>query len=256
MSPSVTLEYFAKRTRARLKQTLPPSARQLVRGLVGERLGPPVGKVDFGDLCRTQPVSLNFGFDRGTPIDRYYIERFLAAHALDIRGRALEIGDAAYCKRFGGDRITHQDVLDISPDAAQATIIGDLSESGLLPEGAFDCLVLTQTLHLIYDMGAAVAEMHRALRPGGLVLLSVPGISQLDRGEWGKSWYWSLTQHSARRLFAEVFGPENVEVEAYGNVFAATAFLQGIAVEEVDSARLDCYDEAYPVTLAVRARKV
>ena len=96
---------------------------------------------------------------------------------------------------------------------------------GVLPPAAFDCLVLTQTLHLVYDLASAVRQMHRALRPKGVVLLTVPGISRIDRGEWRESWCWSLTEASARRMFSDVFGTDQVEVETHGNVFAAVAFL-------------------------------
>ncbi len=43
-----------------------------------------------------------FGYDRGLPIDRYYIERFLANNASDIRGHVMEIADNIYMRRFGG----------------------------------------------------------------------------------------------------------------------------------------------------------
>jgi glycosyltransferase involved in cell wall biosynthesis/SAM-dependent methyltransferase len=254
-SPSVTVLHVAKSGIRILKKWVPPVLRQRVKRLFGKSRMPAVGAVDFGDFHGTRPISSDFGFERGTPIDRYYIGKFLSAHAADIKGRALEVGDAAYCARYGAGKITSQDVLHVSSGAPGATIVGDLSQSGVLPEGAFDCLLLTQTLHLVYDMRAAVTEMHGALRPNGVVLLTFPGISQLDRGEWGKTWYWALTQHSAHRMFAEIFGSQNVVVEAYGNVFAATAFLQGLALEEVDCAKLDDYDEAYPVTIAVRAWK-
>jgi len=226
-----------------------------LRRILGQGTKPPLGAVDLGDFNRVTPISANFGFDRGTPIDRYYIERFLHHHRADIQGRALEVGDDAYCRRFGGDRITRQDVLHISSEAPAATIVGNLADSGILPAEAFDCLVVTQTLHLIFDMRAAVVEMHRALKRGGVLLLTVPGISQIDRGEWGETWFWSLTRHSAVRLFADVFGSENVVVEQFGNVFAAGAFLQGLAVEEVDESRLDVVDASYPVIVAVRARR-
>jgi glycosyltransferase involved in cell wall biosynthesis len=216
---------------------------------------PAVGKVDFGDFGGTDPVSRDFGFDRGTPIDRYYIEQFLTQQANQVRGRVLEVGDASYSKRFGGSAITQQDVLHVTAGAKGATIIGDLMDPGLLPEAAFDCMILTQTLHLIYDMRVAIRHIHRALRPGGLVLLTVPGITPLDRGEWSETWSWSLTPYSARRLFAECFSSDETLVSAYGNVFAATAFLQGVALEEVDSRKLDELDPAYPVIVAVRARK-
>jgi hypothetical protein len=48
---------------------------------------PQPGAVDFGDLRRLAPVSRHFGVDRGTALDRYYIEGFLARHATDVRGR-------------------------------------------------------------------------------------------------------------------------------------------------------------------------
>jgi SAM-dependent methyltransferase len=209
--------------------------------------------VDLGDLDSTEPVSLEFGYDRGTPIDRFYIERFLGGHCAHIRGRALEVADPSYSERFGSG-ITHQDVLHIR-DEPGATIVGDLSSPDVLPANAFDCILLTQTLQLIYDLPAAVEQLHRALAVGGVVLATVPGVSSIDRYEWGASWFWSLTEASARRLFAAEFGEENVEISCYGNVFAATCFLQGLATEEVDQGKLAVRDAAFPLVLGVRALK-
>jgi SAM-dependent methyltransferase len=209
----------------------------------------------FGVLGTTQPISTSFGFDRGTPIDRYYIERFLAGNAALIRGRTLEIGDDSYTARFGGARTSRRDVLHVTPGHPGASFTGDLATTGTLPADAFDCAVITQTLHLVYDMAAAVRELHRALRPGGSLLVTVPGISQIDKGEWGKTWFWALTPVSARRLFEPLFGEQSVTVQAFGNVFAATVFLQGLAVEDVPQHKLEVIDEAYPVTVAVRAIK-
>jgi SAM-dependent methyltransferase len=105
-------------------------------------------------------------------------------------------------------------------------------------------------------MHAAVEQLHRALRPGGILLLTVPGISQIDRGEWGASWYWALTPAAVQRLLGDVFGSELVAVESHGNVFAATTFLQGLAVEEIDVRRLAPHDPAYPVIVTARALKL
>ncbi len=230
-----------------------PVLRRAIRSLrlVKQRAG-----LRLGRFAYTTPLSRQFGFDRGLPIDRHYIERFLAAHATDIRGRALEIGDDDYCRRFGGPRIVQQDVLHVHAENPLATIIGDLSTPGVLPDTVFDAIVLTQTLHLIYDMAAAVEHIRRALKPGGVALVTVPGITPIDRDEWGASWFWSLTPAAMQRLFADAFGAENVTVSAYGNVFAATAFLHGVAVEEVSQAKLDPYDEAFPVIVAVRVQAV
>lgn len=217
-------------------------------------LTPRPGRIDFGNLGTTRPISADFGWDRGTPVDRVYVERFLDANHADVRGRALEIGDASYCRRFGSG-VTRQDVLHVDPANRDATIIGDLSQPDVLPPDGFDCLLITQTLHLIFDMGQAAAQLHRALAPGGVLLLTVPGITPIDRREWTDSWYWSLTAAAVRRLFEPLFGAENMAVEAYGNVYAATCFLQGLAAEEVDRAKLDPTDPAFPVVVALRARK-
>jgi SAM-dependent methyltransferase len=211
------------------------------------------GGVDFGSFATTAPISREFGYDRGRPIDRYYIESWLGRHACDIRGRALEVGDALYCRRFGAGRVTRQEVLHVRPDEPGATLTGDLAAGGVLPAASLDSIVLTQTLHLIYDMRAAVAEIRRGLAPGGVALVTVPGISQVDADEWGSSWCWSLTEHSARRLFEDEFGAGKVQVETFGNVYAATAFLQGLAFEEVDRRKLDVRDPCYPVVVAIRA---
>ena len=252
-APRVAITQAIGGIRRRVAALLPSRLRE--RLLRGRERVPPVGRVNLGDLRRVTPVSQCFGFDRGLPIDRYYIERFLARHASEIAGRVLEIGDDSYTRRFGGSRVAHSDVLHVHRGNPRATIVGDLTDPGVLPAGAFDCIVLTQTLQLIYDVRLAIRQIHRALAPGGTVLVTAPGISQVDRGEWGKTWFWSFTPAALERLFGETFGPEAVMIERYGNVFAATTFLQGLAVEEIETADLDPIDPAYPVIIALRARK-
>lgn len=235
---------------AGLRLALPEGAYRSLRQAIRRSLAPARGNVP----ARAEPLSRSFGYDRGTPIDRWYIERFLGGHAGDIRGRVLEIGDDAYSRRFGR-RIERQDVLHVTPGSPGATIVGDLSQDGTLPPNAFDCLVITQTLHLVYDMRAGIEQMHRSLAPGGVLLLTVPGVSSVDAGEWGGTWYWSLTPAALERLLGEAFGAGNVEVETFGNVYAATSFLQGLAIEDVDPALLGAADEAYPMVVCARARR-
>jgi SAM-dependent methyltransferase len=213
---------------------------------------PPAGHVDLGALRRVQPIDRDFGFGRGWPVDRYYIDAFLERHAGDVRGRVLEVKDSAYTRRFGSDRVTRGDVLDVDAANPMATVVADLENGAGLPDGAFDCVILTQTLHLIYDLRAALRALHRSLAPGGVLLLTVPGITKVDAGI---PWYWSFTAASARRLLQEVFPPEGVHVEAFGNVLAAVAFLEGLAVDELSPEELDVRDAEYPVCITVRAVK-
>lgn len=208
------------------------------------------------DLRRLEPVSRTFGVDRGTPIDRYYIENFLAAHRGDIAGRVLEIGDATYTRRFGGERVTRSDILHTPPGGRSATLVGDLASAEGIPRDAFDCIILTQVLPFIFDVRAAIATCHASLKTGGVVLATVPCISQIsqfDMERWGD--YWRFTSLSARRLFEDVFGTPNVEVEAYGNALAATAFIQGLATEELETGELEHRDPVYEMIITLRALK-
>jgi SAM-dependent methyltransferase len=212
--------------------------------------------VDFGSLRRLAPISRRWGKDRGLPIDRYYIEKFLAENTRDIRGRVLEVGDASYTRRFGGDRVTHVDVLHAAPGNPNATIVADLARGDALPTAAFDCLILTQVLHVIADPAAAVRTVHRILRPGGVVLATLAGISQVSRWDlerWGDS--WRFTTKAARSLFTSEFPPELVSVESHGNVLAAIAFLHGLATRDLRREELDFNDPDYQLLIAVRAEK-
>lgn len=254
--PELPWSEFKNRALRALKKQL---RNGRLHGLIARARGtwpPPLGTVQFGQLAGTTPVSLDFGWDRGTPVDRYYIEQFLQTQAADIRGRVLEIADDAYSARFGGPRVTKQDILHLNAGSAKATIVGDLSKPGVLPESTFDCILLTQTLHLIFDLSQAAHRLYSALRPGGILLLTVPGISAIDRGEWGANWLWSFTGTSIGRLFEPYFGAKGLQVDAHGNVFSATAFIQGVALEEVDSSKLAINDPAYPVIITLRAEKL
>jgi SAM-dependent methyltransferase len=217
---------------------------------------PSVGWVKFGSLRRLQPISRVFGFERGQCIDRYYIEKFLARHAEDIRGHVLEISDNTYTKRFGGERVTKSDVLHVREGNLNATIVADLTCADHVPSDAFECIIFTQTLQFIYDVRVALRTLYHILKPGGVVLATFPGISQISRYDmdrWGDC--WRFTMLSARRLFEEVFPPPNVMVEAHGNVLTAIAFLHGMAAEELRQDELEYRDPDYEVLITVRAVK-
>lgn len=212
--------------------------------------------VNLGDLRRVTPVSRVHGTDRGSPVDRYYIEKFLSANAADVKGRVLEFDDDAYTRRFGGEKVSAGDVLHVEEGYEGATITADITDAPHIPVGTFDCIICTQTLMYIYEVRAAVMTLQRILKPGGVALITFPGISQISRFDmdrWGE--FWRFTTLSAGRLFAEAFQPENVSVEAHGNVLSAAAFLYGLCAEELRPDELDHQDPDYEVLITVRARK-
>ncbi len=197
------------------------------------------------------------GFDRGSPIDRYYMEKFLCRHAGDIRGRVLEFGDDRYTRRFGEERVTGSDVLDVRTDNPKATLVADLIGANSLPSDTFDCIICVQTLQFIYDVRAAVRELFRLLKPGGVLLVTAHGVGKVVRKEgvdpWGE--YWRFTGQSLGRMLRDAFPCGDIALEAYGNVFAAASSLYGLAAEELRAEELDRFDSDFAVIVAARAAK-
>jgi SAM-dependent methyltransferase len=220
---------------------------------------PPIGAVRFGSLRRLAPISVQWGDDRGGPVDRYYIEKFLAENRRAVHGRVLEIAEDVYSRWFGGRRVTRFDILEYRQgEHPRATFVGDLTTADHIPGDVFDCVIVTQTLQLIYDVEAAVATIHRILRPGGVALVTMPGISQLNRRDcetWGDYWCWGFTTRSAARLFEGNFAGGDVRVASHGNVLAATAFLYGLGRGELRRRELDHHDPDYQLLITVRACK-
>ena len=217
---------------------------------------PGVGEIDFGDLRRVSPISRTWGFDRGLPVDRYYIERFLAQHASDIRGRTLEVGDNKYTRRFGADQVTASDVIDVAKENPKATVVADLADAFEVPSNSFDSVICTQTLQLVPDLQGAVSTLYRILKPGGVVLATIPVISPLASEEKlaGQD-LWRLTSMGASWLFGSHFDPNEVSVQGFGNCLTATVFLYGIAAAELEPEELDHFDPRFQMLTAVRARK-
>lgn len=230
-----------------MKGSLPVPLAQRVRRLIRP--------ARLGSLRRTTPLSDTWGFDRGTPVDRHYIEEFLAEHGGDIRGRVLEVQDSGYTDRFGSG-VERRDVLDVDPANPRATLVADLAAADGIPADTFDCFILTQTLHLIYDAPAALGHARRLLRPGGVLLATLPAVSRVSRGVGVDGDYWRFTAASCSALFGEVFGPGQAAVRTYGNVLTAIAFLTGLAREELRRRELDAHDPFFPVIVAARAVKV
>lgn len=198
-----------------------------------------------------EPTSRVFGLDRGTPVDRYYLDRFLVSNSAAIRGRVLEIADSGYTTRYGSG-VTQSDVLSYAPSAG-VTIVGDLVSGIGVPEGLFDCIILTQTIQMIYDLKAALKTAVRALRPGGCLLISGSGISQISRFDmerWGE--FWRFTDRSMRDLLQEAAPDATVAVQAFGNLAAAKGFLDGRAAEEFPPGLLDQVDNDYQLLITAR----
>jgi glycosyltransferase involved in cell wall biosynthesis len=217
---------------------------------------PPVGCVDFGALRRTNPISDMLGRDRGLPTDKYYVEHFFASHAADIRGHVLEVGEPIYARGLGADRVTRCDLLDPTGNDPEANVHVDLNTPSVLPKDTYDCILVPQSMRALWDCRTALANMKGALKPGGVLLATLPGISTVSRYHVERGGdFWRFTSASAKRLFEEQFSPDHLQISSYGNVLTAMSGLYGVASDELRRGELDAHDPHVELIVAVRAAK-
>lgn len=209
---------------------------------------------DFGDFG-LEPATSDWGFSRGLPVDRPYIEAFLERHAEDIQGRVLEVGNNSYTRRFGGTRVTTSDVLDITETNLRATLIDDITNATTIASESFDCLIFSQVLELIRDVKAAMREMYRILTPGGVALITVPGISQISPlVEEAAAWSWSFYPETFRWLLIEAgYDSLELEIESRGNLKTTIAFLAGLAQQDLEYNDYSIDDPSFPLIVTARA---
>lgn len=199
-----------------------------------------------------RPLSTRWGFDRGLPAHRYYINLFLREFAGDIRGRCLEFQDRTYLSQFAGPEVTAQDVIHIDDTNPDATVIGDITRPDTIPADTFDCIICTHVLHVIYDFNAALAGMHRMLKPGGVLLIAVPQVSMCDEsaGE-----LWRFTRLGLHQALSRCFGDRNVTTRAYGNSLVAAGELRGMVADEFTRSELHEHDPSFAIEACGRAMK-
>ncbi len=199
-----------------------------------------------------EPVSRVFGLDRGTSLDRHWIGAYLARHSNNASGTAIEVGGTAYLKQFFPGYDAHH--LEIADDGTPDCVVADLTVSELPITRVYDLMIATQVFNFIYDTRTALRNAAALLKPGGILIGSVGGISQISRydaSRWGH--YFSFTPQSWERLLREAF--DEVSIESFGNVDTACAYLNGLCAEEIDPAVLHRHDPEYPVSICFKAIK-
>jgi len=231
----------SERLRALAGPRLTLVGRCLLRGLPLPR---------WGNLRRVRPFSASYGFDRGTPIDRYYLDAFLRGNQRLITGRVLEVQLPSYTRRFGhGVQESHS--VDIEPKF-NATFTCDLADAPEIPSDYYDCFLLPNTLQHVEALRPALQTMLRVTKPGGTLLASAAGFLPLieDGGD-----FWRLSAQGWRRLLADAWPGCEIAVESHGNCLVALAAMHGLALEELSDGELDVQDPRYPVLVTIRCRK-
>lgn len=221
------------------------NAKRVLNSLTGDKH--PIAQLDVHPACP------RWGKTRGTSIDRYYIEKFLAMNAHLVRGNVIEVQGNDYAYRFGGFKTNRIDVLDIDETNKNASIIMDLTSQTNNLQECCDCFIVTQTLHVIHDIETVLKNISAMLKPAGKALVTLPCVSRIDHGAGLEHDSWRFTPASATKLFNTYF--KNVTLEVYGNALSGAAFFYGLSFEELSQEQLDHRDPYFPVLIGIRAEK-
>jgi hypothetical protein len=117
----------------------------------------------------------------------------------------------------------------------------------------FDAVVCPLSLQFAPRITDAVAVVAGCVRPGGIVLATIPAIGPQSPADAKWPLRWQLTPLGARRVFEERFPPDSVMVETFGNVLTATAHLYGLPATTLRRRERELQDRDFPVVVGVRA---
>lgn len=202
------------------------------------------------------PISQQFGTERGTPIDRYYIDQLLEEHSEFIKGDVLEIEDNTYTVRFGKDHVARSIVMDVSAQNSSISFNGNLETGEGIKDEIADCFILTQTLMYIFDLKSAVHNIARLLKRGGNALITCSGISQNSRrcmDDYGCCFNFNVD--ALRRLFEQEPDMEVLEAGSFGNVKTVSAHLNGLCCEDLTAEDFVPNDKYYPLIVYAVVKK-
>jgi SAM-dependent methyltransferase len=231
-------------------------ARAFAKRILTRRL---TSRLGFENEIEVKPVSQIFGLERGTPLDRIFINRFLQQNQELIRGHCLEVEETVYTRKFGQQgHVAHALKFTASGgDTVPNEVVADLTQPQTIPEARFDTFICTQTLNFIFDLDPVISSIHRLLKPGGHALITVAGISQISRYDyerWGD--FWRFTDQSLRKLLARQFAEENCLLSTYGNVATSCLFLQGVSYEDIPDKKIfDSKDPNYQMVVCAVVKK-
>lgn len=188
----------------------------------------------------------------GQPIHRYYLEQFIDRHRNDIKGHCLEFQDSFYSSRYGDGCISKLDIINLDDTAPEATIVADLTRNNGLASNQFDSIICTHVLEVVEDLDRFTAELHRILKPGGVLFVAVPHILY-NTNRCGE--LWRFTNLGLKKLLVKHFGEKHLTITGYGNSLTAAGDIRGLVAQRFSHRELDCYDSRYVIEVCARIIK-
>lgn len=208
-------------------------------------------------LKAIKKYSNKFGFDRGTPLDLFYMMQiFDKVDKYKSYQNSLEFGDLNYSKLFNTKNmfvLTHPEYANGVIDKNQ--IVFDLNSSNIYNGTFFDLIISTNVINFTHNPFVSIKHHFAMLNDNGTLVLTVQSsmpVSDYDQKRWGD--YWRLTMDSLAKLLEGY--PIEYELYSFGSFTTSIAFLCGIAAEELELNVLDEHDHRYPIGIGAIIKKL
>lgn len=185
----------------------------------------------------------------GATPGRAYIDTFLGRYAAACSGTFLEFGDPRYRDRFRPAAIERYDIFDIAAGPG-VTVVGDLQHCPQVPDDTYDVIVCTQVLEHVPNPFLAAAELCRILKPGGLLLLTVPAAYPYHSAP---NDYWRYSRDSLRLLFGERL--REIQIETFGNRLTIVGAYWNWYEPHFPRAAMEQHDAHQPYLVMLAGRK-
>ncbi|WP_071192531.1 methyltransferase domain-containing protein [Trichormus sp. NMC-1] len=205
--------------------------------------------LNWGDLKKTVPICQAFGLTRGKPIDRYYLNKFIAEIYPQITGNILEIGGIPKDKDFYQvNPGSSYQIMNLEPGLG-IDIVGDAHDVSIIKPESFDSIITFNVLEHCYAPWQVVENIYTWLKPGGKCFVMVPSAVRLHATPMD---YWRPLPDAMAWMFRN-FSQKKLYV--YGNPISVIASYHGIATEELTTEELDAFHPDYPVATCIAAQK-
>ena len=212
-------------------------------------LSPAINTIDWGDLRRRFPLCNLFGFTRGTPIDRYYLDKFISEIRPQVAGTVLEVGGVLQNRElYQFSKATEYHTLDIAANPG-VTSVGDVHDPATFKPESLDAVVIFNVLEHCHNPWVVVQNIYIWLKVGGKCFCMVPSAQRLHDipGD-----YWRPLPDGMQQLFQDY---RQKKLYVYGNPLTVVANFMGISAEELSSDELDDFHPDYPVITCIVAMK-